>query len=702
MRRLRLAAVWLCVLYPWIAEAQEVMPSAWQYYIEYLTEEGEGESVDELLELYEVYSESPANLNDTVSGLAAFPFVSTLQRERLRAYIAMEGELLSVEELYVVNGFDSLTVELLRPLVRAVHEEGGRRLEWRDLVKGGRSNLVVGSGGTVEQARGYRDSIYEGDDLRLMWRYRYRYKDRVQLQLAGDKDPGEAFFAGSQKRGFDFYGFSLVVNDMGRWSREGTARSVYVKRAVLGQYHLQFGQGLTLWSGFGPWATLGTGISRNAQGLRPNGAFTEYGYMQGAAAALRLGEHWDVSVFGSRVDRDATLPRRAATDSTVDWVQSIYNSGYHRTATEIAKRGLLGEWLAGAHVEFRKGMMRAGMTGVATLLEHAIVPAEYVYNDNAFRGKNLFNGGLDFAYRHGRMLWFGEAVWCMSRLADSTALHVAPAVLAGCEVAFGSRHRMSGQVHYYSPTYHNLHANAIGQASMPQNEAGAGIYYQGRLMWGVDATARACWSYFPHMKYLVYAPSTGQEYSLMLARASQRVRGLSVAVRYRYRERGRNVTPSRMVNGVYLLEQTHKHQATVDVEYGQGAWKATARAGYAFYHGDVTEGNRGWVVYGDVQFRPKGVPLTAAARLSLFDVDDYEARMYAVESDFIYQYSSTLYQNEGCRFYLLLRYDISPNWNVGLKYGITAYADRDTFGSGYDQIDANHRQQWRVQLRLKW
>jgi hypothetical protein len=91
-----------------------------------------------------------------------------------------------------------------------------------------------------------------------------------------------------------------------------------------------------------------------------------------------------------------------------------------------------------------------------------------------------------------------------------------------------------------------------------------------------------------------------------------------------------------------------------------------------------------------------------AARIALFDVNDYEARMYAAESDFIYNYSSTLYQNEGCRFYLLLRYDITPNWNIGLKYGITAYADKETFGSSYEQIDTNHRQQWKIQMRLKW
>ena len=85
-----------------------------------------------------------------------------------------------------------------------------------------------------------------------------------------------------------------------------------------------------------------------------------------------------------------------------------------------------------------------------------------------------------------------------------------------------------------------------------------------------------------------------------------------------------------------------------------------------------------------------------------FDVDDYEARIYSVESDFIYNYNSNTYQYKGYRFYLLLKYDITRHWNIGVKYSYTAYLDRDHFGSGYELIDASHRQQWRIQMRLKW
>lgn len=691
----------LTLLCPLSPHAQELLPHAWQHYIELLTEEGDDEPVEELLELYDTYHQQPANLNDTANLLSAFPFVSDLQRDRLKSYIAQYGWLASIEELYIINGFDSLTVELLRPLVMAQQASPHKSMSLSELLAHGHSNLILGASGTIEQARGYRDSIYEGDNLRLMWRYQFKSGDRLQLHISAEKDPGEALFARSQTKGFDFYGYSLVANDIGRWLKGSNHdRNIYIKRIAAGQYHLQFGQGLTLWSGFGPRTTVNSSIARQAQGIRANGTFTEYGYLHGAALSVAMGRHCVATLFGSYVNRDATLPRNA--DGAADTVQSLYNSGYHRTTTEIAKRNQLHESLLGSHMEYRNSHLRIGLTGVVTLLDKTIVPATYVYNDNAFRGKNNFNAGIDFTYRLRRLLLFGEAALSANPFLGGTSALLSPAALVGGEFIANHHHRLGCQLRYYSPTYHNLHANATGQNSTPQNETGATLCYQGTLPWGAAVAASADLFRFPHMKYLAYAPTHGQEYNLMLSHSPRWVDNTSLTLRYRYKERGRNVTPSTQVDGHYLLEQTYRHQIMLDIEYKQQPWRLVSRVGYAHYHGDVTQADRGLLFYQDVQYSPQAIPLAIAARLALFDINDYEARMYAAESNFMYQYSSTLYQNEGCRFYILLRYDLSPHWNIGFKYGITAYADRDTFGSAYEQIDANHRQQWRFQMRLKW
>ena len=276
MRKELLTLLAIALFLPLAAKAQTPLPPAAADYIEQLSEEGDDGAVEELMELYEMYADQPLNLNDTVNLLPDIPFVSEIHRQYLLAYIHLYGELHTVDELYNIHGFDSLTVEMLRPIVVAEPIGSQQRLTLKNLLKYGRSNLVTGVGGTIEQSRGSRDTIYEGNNLRMMWRYSYNYKDRIRLQLSGDKDPGEALFRGSQRQGFDFYGYSLLLNDI--WKdlpRRNTLQTptVRMKRLVLGQMHAQFGQGLTLWSGYGTRQAYGTNIYRHATGLRPNGAY---------------------------------------------------------------------------------------------------------------------------------------------------------------------------------------------------------------------------------------------------------------------------------------------------------------------------------------------------------------------------------------------------------------------------------------------
>ena len=98
MKKTVVAVLLLWLLCPSAAMAQELLPSVWQYYLEQLSDEGDDETAEDMLELYESLHDSPSNLNDTVEMLSIIPFVSDLQRERLRLYIKMYGPLLRVDE----------------------------------------------------------------------------------------------------------------------------------------------------------------------------------------------------------------------------------------------------------------------------------------------------------------------------------------------------------------------------------------------------------------------------------------------------------------------------------------------------------------------------------------------------------------------------------------------------------------------------
>lgn len=651
----------------------------WAYWLELWAEMAEDDgAVEEFAELYYLYSDHPINLNDTNNqDLEALCFISPFQRSALKAYIQQHGQLLSMNELELINGFDDITRHLLLPICTAGPLSDTRHISLKEMCTRGHSNLLVGSNGTIEQARGYRDSIYEGNNLRLYYRYLYRYRDNLQIQLSADKDPGEALFRGSQRQGFDFYGGHLMLSNMGK-----------LRKLIVGQYKLQFGQGLTLWSGFAPYSAIGSEIYRYGQGIGAASAFAEYGYLQGIATTVELFPHWELTAFYSNADRSATLPRGASADTNV--VQSIYQSGYHRTATEIAKKGLLNEQLYGGHLQYQKNNLRIGLTGVRTLFDKSIQPLATIYNQFYFRGDNNTNVGIDAAYHYRRLLFFGEAA--MSQ-------NLGYASIGGMQWQIASHSQFSAYYRNYSIDYQNHHSAALGRNSATQNEEGFCMNLSTQLPFSITAVANADWFRFPWLKYRVYDSSHGCEYRLALSRPI--TTRWSASLRYRYTEKGRNAMEDELAQ--YVIEQTRRQQLQCDIEYHTpSGWAMKTRAMWAHFGCDMHESEQGVLLFEDISYRPQHRPITLATRIALFDVSAYDARLYMSESDMAYSYGSLSLQDAGCRFYLLLHYDVSQDLSISAKYAITNYDDKESIGSSYEKIEGSHRQTWKVQLRWKF
>ena len=104
-----------------VAFGQSDDDAVWQEVLEQWAEQNDSETVpDDYLEQLQYFAESPINLNDTSSDLLQeLLFLSDFQRASLKAYIAQNGPMASLAELYFVNGFDSMAVAMLRHFVKA-------------------------------------------------------------------------------------------------------------------------------------------------------------------------------------------------------------------------------------------------------------------------------------------------------------------------------------------------------------------------------------------------------------------------------------------------------------------------------------------------------------------------------------------------------------------------------------------------------
>ena len=107
------------------------------------------------------------------------------------------------------------------------------------------------------------------------------------------------------------------------------------------------------------------------------------------------------------------------------------------------------------------------------------------------------------------------------------------------------------------------------------------------------------------------------------------------------------------------------------------------------------------MVYQDVLWRPVRLPVDITFRYALFSTDSYDSRIYTYENDVLYAFSIPSYYGRGQRVYLMLKYEWKNYLDIWFRIGRTTYSDRQTIGSGADEIQGNHKTEVKVQLLLK-
>ena len=578
-----------------------------------------GELSDEWLRL----RQHPVNLNDTLA-LERLFFLSPFQRQALRNYILLYGQLLSLKELRFVPGFDSATVALLTEVAVAAPYTPPRR--WR--LADGEHTFTTALGGTVERADGYASGHYAGDNLRALAVYRYTLYGKVELRLAADKDPGEAWGTGN------YVGYHLMVRHLGR-----------LERLIVGRYNLQFGQGLTVWTGLRPFNMLGATPIRYGNGVRPSATFYEEGYQEGLAARVRLARSVSLSAFGSHVD---------------------------------------GTTVAGTHLDWRHADLRVGVTLAGLWLDSLPVVRDYVYNQNYFRGQRQLNAGVDVVWRWRRVTLFGEA---------AVGGNGAPAVIGGVALHVGDGLRMG----LTGRCYHDAWQNRLAQPYTLGNgagERGLTLDGEGRLPLELKWQGSVDVHRLTALRYADYSPSVGEWMRLQLSR--EWGHRLAATVRYATRLKERNIP--NIDSTLYLGEQTMRRQLQGEVRTEWGPWRVAARGVWCHFGSEQGEPQQGWLAGVSARYTRRALQATAAA--AWFDVDGYYARIYYNENHLQYAWSIPALTGRGLRGYVLVRYTLGQ-LTLAAKYTLLWHPGAEAIGSGDARTEGPVRQTWMVQLRWK-
>ncbi|UYZ57489.1 helix-hairpin-helix domain-containing protein [Hymenobacter latericus] len=651
-------------------------------------------------DLYETllqYLQTPLNLNTaTREELTSLLLLSPAQVTALLEHRERNGALLSLYELQSIDELDLRTIYRLAPFV-TVGEPSGNAVRgplWQRIRQEENNALFIRYERVLQQRKGYTAptlnsngtpaSRYLGSPDKLLVRFRTSHARDFSIGLAAEKDAGEQLIwsPGTRRYGFDYYSAHLGLFERGR-----------LKAVIVGDYQLQFGQGLLLSSGLqvGKGAETITTLRRSNLGIRPYTSVLESAFFRGAAATVAPTPGWRLTGFASLKRVDATL-RTAVADSleeeATDFASGLLLTGFHRTASELRNRRSLREGMVGGNVSFAPigRQLSLGLTAVGTAFGQPLQRRPEPYNLFEFSGKQNLAVSAHYSYGWRNLSLFGETA-----RSSSGGLGTVNGLLAslGQDVDAAVLYR------HYARNFHTLYGNAFGENTRTINESGLYLGLKVRPVARWELAAYYDQFRFPWLRYQVSAPSRGYDWLVRVAFAPTKTSQLYAQVRTRqkaYDADGPRPVPEPVptVRRSLLLFYDTRPSSILSLR---------TRLQGTHYSQLLGPRRTGYLLAQDVTVQPVRA-LRLSARYALFDTDDYDTRQYAYEQDVLYAFSVPALAGRGTRVYALAEYKLGRRITMWVRYATTTYRGQKTVGSGLEEIQGPQRSEVKAQLRV--
>jgi hypothetical protein len=650
-------------------------------------------------DLYETllqYYQTPLNLNTTTrEELRSLLLLSEAQITNLLNHRERTGGLLSLYELQSIDGFDLRTIYRVAPFVKmqTADPNSMRGPLWQRIRQEDNNALFIRYERGLQQRRGYAapDTVrgrpatrYLGSPDKLLVRYRVSRARDFSLGFTAEKDAGEpvAWSPATRRYGADFYSGHFLVQERGR-----------LKSLALGDYQLQFGQGLLLSSGLavGKGAETITTLRRSSIGLRPYSSVLENAFFRGAAATVSVNATVRATAFISRKRADASFTQRQDTlGEYSEAASSLQLTGMHRTPSELANRQALRETVAGGNLSYASpsGDLALGLTAISTQFDKPLLRRAEAYNAHEFSGRQNMALSAHYSYIWRNMLLFGETA-----RSSSGGLGTVNGLLA----SLAPNLDVSALYRSYARNFHTFYGNALSENTRNINEKGLYLGLKLRPIPRWELSAYYDQFSFPWLKYQVGAPSQGHDWLVRVTFSPTKTSLLYAQLRQRTKAYDADT-----LRQVPLPVPTERRSLLLFYDASPlPILSLRTRVQGTQYREDQGPRRRGYVLAQDVTISPRP-HLRFSGRYALFDTDDYDTRQYVYEQDVLYAFSVPVLAGRGTRTYVLTQVDVNRHLSIWLRYAETHYRHQQTIGSGLEEIRGSRRSELKAQVRYRF
>lgn len=660
------------------------------------------ENSEEAVEASEIFeklielTQNPVSLNGSdIITLLELQLINHRQYLSLLNYKKAVGKIQNIQELRFLDHFNKKTFTTLKPFIRA-GDLKPERPKLAELFKYSQHHVFIRFNQILQSKKGYKNvgaseflanpnKYYLGSPGKIYTRYKMITKDHFKAALIFEKDPGEALIKSKYPESknlvnhpipkIDFYSFHVSASNWG-----------LVKRIVLGDYHLQFGQGLTLWSNFAfNKSSEVTSVKRYAGDIIPSTSSIENNFFRGMATTLKKG-NFNFSVFYSDKNRDANIYQEDNNGKVISFT-SIQNTGLHRTINELKDRNTINEKFVGKRFSFKSNKLQLGTTWYQSKWNAQLLPSEQLYKTEAFSGTINTCIGFDYQYLLKNALLYGE--FSMSR-------NNGKAYLTGLDFQIDAFSKFSFLWRNYENGYQNFYANPFAE-SLAKNEKG--------LYLGFDNSFLPKWKIqlyldlfqFPWLKSSADAPSDGMDYFVQINhKASEKLHFY-----FRFKKKIKQLS-TRQERWFSDLVQESKQSFRLNLIYKPVINICLkSRVEWINYKKGENPRSLGMLIYQQVEYDLQNKPMKLYFRYTNFNTDNFDSRIYTYENDVLYAFSVPAFYDIGNHFFFLLNYELSKSLKIWFKLRHTHFNNKESIGSGNEEINGSNKTEIKFQLRVK-
>jgi hypothetical protein len=198
-------------------------------------------------------------------------------------------------------------------------------------------------------------------------------------------------------------------------------------------------------------------------------------------------------------------------------------------------------------------------------------------------------------------------------------------------------------------------------------------------------TGYADFASFPWARYRVSKPSTTRDY--LLETSCRLHRQWTLTARYRWHQKQQDDSLKK------ALIPVDEHKGRLILAWSGTQWGAKTQLDLSHVVAETAE--TGWMLSQRLDWT--GGQWQASGMAGYFHTSSYASRVYVFERQLPGEFSFPSYFGRGFQLSLLIRANIGRCLQLGAKLGFIRYNDRETIGSGLQEID----HPWQTDLDLQ-